>query len=50
MSAPRSGVAKVLGDMAEQFFEGKGDHHAKPSKNDRQQSARKSGLKLRKAA
>jgi pilus assembly protein CpaE len=49
MSSPRSGVAKVLGDMAEAFFEGKGEHRANP-KNDRNASAKKPGLKLRKAA
>ncbi len=49
MSAPRSGVAKVLGDMAEQFFEGKVDHQAK-GRPDKAAPTRKSGLKLRKAA
>jgi pilus assembly protein CpaE len=49
MSAPRSGVSKVLGEMAEAFFEGKGEHHAK-ARGDRSASAKKPGLKLRKAA
>ena len=50
MSAPRSGVAKVLGDMAEFFFEGKGEHHQKQSRSDRNAAAKRSRHQLRKAA
>ncbi len=51
MSAPRSGVSKVIGDMAGAFFEGKGDHGAAPVKAGRGSAhVRRPGMKLRKAA
>ena len=51
MSAPRSGVAKVMSEMAETFFEGKLEPvPTSTGKSDRPTSARRSGMKLRKAA
>ena len=51
MSAPRSGVAKVMSEMAETFFEGKLERAETPStKSDRPTSIRRPGMKLRKAA
>jgi pilus assembly protein CpaE len=52
MSAPRSGVSKVMTEMAEMFFEGKLEPVPSSSggKSDRPQSIRRSGMKLRKAA
>ena len=51
MSAPRSGVAKVMSEMAETFFEGKLETPPAPStKSDRPTSIRRPGMKLRKAA
>ncbi len=52
MSAPRSGVSKVMSDMAEQFFEGKLEPAPSPKsgKSDRPTSIRRPGMKLRKAA
>jgi pilus assembly protein CpaE len=50
MSAPRSGVSKVMAEMAETFFEGKLEAPPASPKSDRTTSHRRSGMKLRKAA
>ena len=51
MSAPRSGVSKVMTEMAEQFFEGRVEPVPAPGgKSDRTTSIRRPGMKLRKAA
>ncbi len=51
MSAPRSGVAKVMSEMAETFFEGKLEAPPAPPKADRPQSSiRRPSMKLRRAA
>jgi pilus assembly protein CpaE len=50
MSAPRSGVSKVMSEMAETFFEGKLEAPPAQPKSDRPTSLRRPGMKLRKAA
>lgn len=49
MSAPRSGVSKVISEMAETFFEGRLEPAPTP-KSERPTSIRRPGMKLRKAA